>query len=384
MSDNFRQQCVMIIAGEVSGDLHGAKLVKAMRKKNSSLFFCGIGGQALKDEGVKILVDAAQLSVVGITEVFSKIPGIIRGRTVARRLLKSLYPDLLILIDFPDFNFNIAGLAKKLEIPILYYISPQVWAWRRGRVNKVKKLVDHMAVILPFEEEFYRKHQVPVTYVGHPLLDTDLPGIQKTEKEKSENIHVIGLLPGSRDKEVKRHLPVMVKAAHILSKRLDNIKFLISLAPSMEVSLMETIVKKHEGPAQFEFVLNGAKQVFKRCKLVVAASGTVTLEAAIYGVPLIIIYKISHVSYWLGRVMIRVKNIGLANLIAGKEVAPELIQGKASPENIADQVFDMSNDALRLDTIRDEILKVKGLLGGPGASERTAEIAVRMLENVKI
>ncbi len=382
MSNSFKQQCVMIIAGEVSGDLHGAKLVKAMRKKNSSLFFCGIGGQALKDAGVKILVDATQLSVVGITEVFSKIPGIIRGRTVARRLLKSLCPDLLILIDFPDFNLDIAALAKKLNIPVLYYISPQVWAWRRGRVNKVKKLVDHMAVIIPFEEEFYREHQVPVTYVGHPLLDTDLPGIQKTEK--SENIHVIGLLPGSRDKEVKRHLPVMVKAAHILSKRIDNVKFLISLAPSIEISLMETIVKKHEGPAQFDFVPNGAEQVFKRCNLVVAASGTVTLEAAIYGVPLIIIYKISPVSYWLGRAMIRVKNIGLANLIAGKEVAPELIQGKASPENIADQVFDMSNDALRLDTIRDEILKVKGLLGGPGASERTAEIAVRMLENVKM
>jgi len=157
------QKCVMIIAGEASGDLHGSRLVTAMRKRDNTLFFCGIGGQALKAAGVRVLVDASELSVVGITEAFSKIPNLLKGVAVAKKTLKRLLPDLLILIDFPDFNLNVAAFAKKLEIPVLYYISPQIWAWRPGRVKKIGKLVDHMAVILPFEEDFYKKHEIPVT-----------------------------------------------------------------------------------------------------------------------------------------------------------------------------------------------------------------------------
>ncbi|MBU1163767.1 MAG: lipid-A-disaccharide synthase, partial [Proteobacteria bacterium] len=162
---------VMIIAGEASGDLHGSKLVRAICNKNKEIYFCGIGGQALKKAGVKILVDASELSVVGITEVFSKIPNLFKAMSVVKRHLKSLKPDLVILIDFPDFNLKIAAAAKKLGIPILYYISPQVWAWRPGRVKTIRELVNHVAVILPFEEDFYKKHNVPVTFVGHPLLD---------------------------------------------------------------------------------------------------------------------------------------------------------------------------------------------------------------------
>jgi len=195
---------VAIIAGEASGDQHGAKLVRAMQKKQPELFFCGIGGPALRQAGVRIVVDAAELTVVGITEVFSKIPDILKGMGIIKKLLKSLKPDLLILIDFPDFNLHVAAGAKKLGIPVLYYISPQIWAWRRGRGKRIGKLVDHMAVILPFEDKFYQEFDVPVTFVGHPLLDDALPSVGQALKVGIQVPPVIGLVPGSRENEVTR------------------------------------------------------------------------------------------------------------------------------------------------------------------------------------
>ncbi|MBW2249406.1 MAG: lipid-A-disaccharide synthase [Deltaproteobacteria bacterium] len=375
----------MIIAGEASGDLHGSKLVLAMREKNSDLFFCGIGGQALRDAGVKIIVDASQLSVVGISEVFSKMPGLFRGMSVAKKLLKSLKPDLLIIIDFPDFNLHIAGTAKKLGIPVLYYISPQVWAWRPGRVKKIRKIVDHVAVILPFEEKFFKKHQVQATFVGHPLLDTHLFLEGSPTEINTEDIPVIGFLPGSRDREIETLLPVMLQSARILLERDKNMKFIVSVAPSIERKIVETIVEEHRGEYDFELVSEPVESFLKRCRLAVVASGTVTLEAAIYGIPMIIIYKMSPVTYWLGRMLVRsrVKYFGLVNLIAGREISPELLQGEASSKKIADVAFEMLNDVSGLEKTRKELLGIKDVLGGSGASKRVADIALNMLEKPK-
>jgi len=375
----------MIIAGEASGDLHGSKLVLAMREKNSDLFFCGIGGQALRDAGVRIIVDASQLAVVGLTEVISKMPSLFRGMSVAKKLLKSLKPDLLIIIDFPDFNLHIASAAKKLGIFVLYYISPQVWAWRPGRVKKIRKIVDHVAVILPFEEKYFRKHQVQATFVGHPLLDTHLSLEGSSIAKNTENIPVIGFLPGSRDREIETLLPVMLQSARILLERDRNMKFIVSVAPSIERKIVETIVEEHRGEYDFELVSEPVESFLKRCRLAVVASGTVTLEAAIYGIPMIIIYKMSPVTYWLGKMLVRsrVKFFGLVNLIAGREISPELLQGEVSSKKIADMAFKMLNNPSGLEKTRNELLGIRDVLGGPGASKRVADIALNMLKKPK-
>ena len=378
--DRFSEEkCIMIIAGETSGDIHGAKVVRAMQKRNNGLFFCGIGGGALNAAGVRLLIDASEISVVGITEVFSKIPNILKGLRVTKKALKTLHPDLLILIDFPDFNLHLASLAKKLGIPVLYYISPQIWAWRPGRVKRIGELVDHLAVILPFEEDFYRGHKIPVTFVGHPLLDTHVSPKKKTLNGRTKDNPVIGFLPGSRDGEIARHLPIMINAARNLHKKLDNVKFLISLAPEVKRTYVEGIIKKHKTEFAFELVADSSQKVFERSTLVVAASGTVTLEAAISGTPMVIIYKVSPISYWIGRAMIQVKHIGLANLIAGRKIVPELLQKEASPTRISDTVFEMLSDSSGLERIRLELLNIRDLLGGPGASERVADIALDMM-----
>ena len=375
-----KKKRVMIIAGETSGDMHGAKLVGAMQKKNKDLFFCGIGGKALREAGVNILIDAHEISVVGITEVFSKIPNILKSLRMVKKTFKAMRPDLLILIDFPDFNLHVAGTAKKMGIPVLYYISPQIWAWRPGRAKKIDKLVDHMAVILPFEEDFYRKHRIPVTFVGHPLMENNLPAKQEIEDKWMGDIPVIGLLPGSRRGEIERHLPVMINAARILLKKVKIIKFIISLSPDVEEKHVKEIVQKHKGEADFEISAGDVRKVLAQSKIVMAASGTVTLESAISGTPMVVIYKVSPLSYRLGKAMIRVENIGLVNLIAGKKIVPELIQEEASATRIADTVIKMLSDPLGLKQLSLELLSLRDKLGGPGASGRVADIAFHMLD----
>lgn len=376
MSQSFYEKSVMIIAGEASGDIHGSRLVKAMKENNPGLFFFGIGGNLLKENGVKIIRDASTLSVVGITEVISKIFSLIKAIADAKKALKELKPDLLILIDFPDFNLKIAAAAKKLGIPVLYYISPQVWAWRQGRVKKLKKLVNHLAVILPFEKDFFRKHAIPVTYVGHPLLDGE---VFTSEYNDNTDIKSIGLLPGSRDKEIAKHLPVMLEAASLIKQRMENIEITVSLASTVERQYVEKIIKE-QGFFDKNIIVQGTEKIFKNCSLIIAASGTVTLEAALAAVPMIIIYKVSPVSYLFGKALIKVSNICLVNLIAEKELVPELIQNDATAENIAKEALNMLNNPDELKKMRNELIGIRDILGGAGASGRVADIALAMLQ----
>jgi len=369
---------IMIIAGEASGDSHGAHLVKAMLKLDRGLSFFGIGGQAMENAGVQIRVNYAAMAVVGLSEVLIKLGSLLRASRIAKNDLRKRRPDLLIVIDFPDFNLHIATAAKKLGIPVLYYISPQIWAWRVGRLNKIKKVVDHMIVIFPFEENFYRSSGVPVTFVGHPLLDHTPPEVGSNIGRDIETERVtIGCLPGSRNEEVRRLLPAMVRASEIISVSIPNPRFVIPLASSVNRTTVESILRGTS--STFQLVSNKLNEVLKGSTLLITASGTVTLEAALAGTPMIIVYKVSRLSYWIGRHLIRVKHIGLPNLIAAKPVVPELIQHEASAENIARNALALLRNKTRLAEMRVQLIHTAKTLGSPGASERAARIAMSML-----
>jgi lipid-A-disaccharide synthase len=379
MSRQNEKKCIMIVAGEASGDLHGAKLVRAMLARDPSLFFVGIGGSELRSAGVRILVDASELAVVGITEVLSKGFSLIKGLSGATRLLKTLTPDLLILIDFPDFNLHLAAKAKNMGIPVLYYISPQVWAWRRRRIRQIRARVDHMAVILPFEADFYRQYQVPVTFVGHPLLD-ERKTLKAFEKQpQNTEPPVIGLLPGSRDKEVSRHLPVMLQTTALLRRHFEKMRFVVSRAPTVSETLFADVMAEHGHGDAVDVSTGKVSEIFEQSRMVIAVSGTVTLEAALTGTPAVIIYKVSPLSYWVGKQLIRVEHIGLINLIAGKRVVPELVQQAVTPENIVAHVLAMLQNPEQFEKTVAELGKAGKRLGKPGASERAAALAMELI-----
>lgn len=368
----------MVIAGEASGDLHGAQLVKAMTALDPDLDFFGIGGDALRQAGVDVNVDNAQIAVVGFSEIFPKINLLLKALRQAKRDLKTIRPSLLILIDFPDFNLLVATAAKKLGIPVMYYISPQIWAWRTYRVRKIKKVIDHMVVIFPFEVDFYKKWNVPVTFAGHPLLDSVSAGQTSDQlKQVDEDGPLVGLLPGSRKEEVSRLLPIMIEVAEILSEQIENIRFAVPVASSVSKAVVEAMVGGSK--ARVSILCNRLKDVLDEATLVVTASGTVTLEAAIAETPMIIVYKMSPLSYWLARLLVRVKHIGLANLVAEKPIVPELVQQAASADEIAKQALRMIRDQKGLERMRFELRRVTERLGDPGASKRAAEVALSLL-----
>jgi len=370
----------MIIAGEASGDLHGARLAEALRQKVPDLFLFGIGGKSLKTAGVRILVDAASLAVVGITEVVFKLRNLRHGMRTAKQALQQLKPDLLILIDFPDFNLHVAAAAKKENIPILYYISPQIWAWRTGRVKKIGSLVDLVAVILPFEEQFYRRHRIPVTFVGHPLLDAAMPVKDPAAVEDKPDEVVIGLLPGSRDREVESLLPVMLAAADELVRRGRRVRFVVAQTRTVAAAAYQDILAGHTDRIPLDLHTGPVDEIFAACDLVVAASGTVTLEAAIAAVPMIIIYKVSTLSYLLARLLVRVRHIGLVNLISDEPVVTELVQDDANAGNIAEEIDRLISDPASLQRMRAKLYNIRNKLGGPGASQRVADIALKLMD----
>lgn len=373
-----RNRRVMIVAGEASGDLHGAHLVDAMRRLDPDLDFLGIGGEALRRAGVEVRVDNSDIAVVGIAEVFSKIRPLLRALRLAKKDLQEVRPSLLILIDFPDFNLRIAATAKKLGIPVMYYISPQIWAWRAGRVKKIKKLVDQMVVIFPFEVDFYKKWDVPVTFVGHPLLDsTPSAGTGEIANDLRGDGVLVGLLAGSRTQEVARMLPTMVKVAESLSQRIEGVRFAIPVASSVGKDVVEGIVDGAK--AEISILSNRLRDVLDQATLVITASGTVTLEAAIAGTPMIIVYRLSPLSYWIGKRLIQVTHIGLVNLVGEKSIVPELVQHDASAERISAQALAMIQDEHGLARMRVELHRVAEKLGLPGASRRAAEVAITML-----
>jgi len=339
----------------------------------------------LKRRGMKLLYPAHSLSVVGLTEVFIKLRSILEA---LRRLKKSLdqeRPDLVILIDFPDFNLRLAKIAHRRRIPILYYISPQVWAWRSKRIKLIARLVKKMVVLFPFEVPLYEAAGVDVEWVGHPLLDIVKPTLPKEVAFQQFGLdpkrRTIGLLPGSRMHEVERLLPSLLASAHLLQKEIQDLQFIIPLAPGIPKTILSSQMKNIAVPVK---VVEGfTYDVMNLSELLITASGTATLEGAILGKPMIIIYKVSFPSYWIGRALIRVDYIGLVNLVAEKEIAPELIQKDVNPQRIADEAFRILRDPILSRKMTESMGEVRQKLGEPGATQRAARIVTSLLHEAE-
>lgn len=371
---------LLIIAGEASGDLHGSNLIKSILETDSSIKLYGIGGSRMQAFGFNAVFDSKNLSVVGIVEVLAKLPVIKKAFDKLKALLDNDRPDAVVLIDYPDFNLRFAKEAKKRNIPVIYYISPQVWAWRRGRVKKIAKLVDKMLVIFPFETAVYRDAGIDVEYVGHPLIDeADISFSKREAREKlgiADNSTVVAIAPGSRMVEVSRIMPEAAAAAEIIKREFPDVEFVLPLANTLKHDSVKCFLK--DIPVMiFE---NRMYDVMKASDIAIVASGTATLETALCETPMIVIYKVSPLTYWLGKILINLNYISLVNIVAEKKVVPELIQWDAKPDNISREVLKILKDKEIYNNMLAGIKAVKEKLGRCGASERAAQIILNLIQ----
>ncbi len=375
---------LLIISGEDSGDLYGGNLAKEIQRLYPHIKISGVGGKQMRSAGVDIFCDVSDISVVGFSEVIEKL-GLIRrlyNQVVER--LDSGNVKGVVLIDYPGFNLKVAKAAKERGIPVFYYISPQVWAWKKGRVKTIKKYVDKMMVILPFEKEFYQREGVGVEFVGHPLLEVMASNseaiLSSNKKEICQDLGVddkkliIGILPGSRKKEIAYMLPEILKASKIIKEKYPSAQFLLPLSQSIEEDYLKNFITSNY--SYIKVVKGKNYDVMKVSDLLITKSGTSTLEAAIIGTPMIIVYKTSIISYYLAKAFVNVSYAGLPNLLAGREVAPELLQYNMNAKSIAEKAAYFLQKKDRLEQMKEELKNIKYSLGEQGASKRTAKIII--------
>ncbi len=369
------------MAGEASGDLHGANLAWEIREQDPSIVLYGVGSVRMREAGVQILADASEISVVGVTEVLTHVGAIRRVYVTLKKFLQRERPDLVILIDFPDFNILLGKAARNLGIPVLYYISPQVWAWRKGRIKTIAGLVKAIIVVFPFEVPLYEKAGVDVRFVGHPLADVVKSDLTKVEARNDLGLapdrRTVALLPGSRKSEISHLLPDMLSAARILSYRLPELQFILPIAPTLDSEFVRAFVGQAGVPLRI--VAGRVYDVLRASDAAMVASGTATLETGLMGVPMVIMYRVSPLSYFIGKRIIDVDHIGLVNIVAGKRIVPELVQHEVTPEKIADAVTRMLEDRDYYNRICVDLAEVKTRLGEAGASRRAALVVRELL-----
>lgn len=371
---------IYISAGESSGDLLGANLARALLQKRPDLKLTGMGGPHMQEAGVSIQFNAEKFAIIGIFEVIKHLPLIFLMFRAIKKYLSKTKPALIILIDFPDTHFRIMKMAKKLNIPVLYYVSPQIWAWRSSRIKQIQRYVDHMAVLFSFEEKIYQAAKVPVTFVGHPLSELAKPTLSKKEAYAFFHLNsdhpIVTLFPGSRHSEMEKHLSIIIESTRKISEKIPTTQFVLVLANHFDEPKIRALL-----PDNIKIIRNHLYDLLQITDAAIAVSGTVTLEIALMHVPLCIIYKMSAVSFWLAKKLIHVKNIGLCNIVAEKPVAKEFIQEHAKPVLIADEILHLLSDNHYHDQITTEFekLKTKISVANHNASEMVADIALGLL-----
>ena len=372
---------IMLSAGEASGDQHAASLFLELKKLMPEVKAIGMGGAKMREAGVEIRFDSTSIAVIGTVEVIKHYGEIRRALALMTSIAIEEHPDLLVCVDYKEFNFRLARSAKAAGVKVLFYVSPQVWAWRPGRVKKYGAVVDHMAVIFPIEVPFYEAHQIPVTYVGHPLAGKVVPSLSKNAALKEFGLEsdgpVIGLLPGSRSNEIKRLLPVILATVELLAIRFPTASFVLNQASSVTDGMLEPYLANCK--VMVKAIKGRNYDVLQCCDAVITVSGTATLEVALAGIPMAIIYKLTPITYWLGRLLISINFIGLPNILAGKGIVREFIQREAKATNLAEEIGNILEDKNYANEIRDNLARVKELLGEGGGSSRLASLTKKML-----
>jgi len=377
---NTRPKELLVVAGEASGDLHGARLVSELRQLVPGLVTFGLGGDELQAAGLQSVAHSSEVAVVGITEVLRVLPRIKQVFASLLREVDRRRPDAAVLIDFPDFNLRLAKELERRGLPIVYYISPQVWAWRKGRVRTIAKLVDRMLVLFPFEVDFYRRHQVEVVHVGHPLVD-EVPQLsQAWDRGEPEGPFRVALLPGSRLGEVEALLPTMLQAVRRLAAQLPIAVSLIK-APTVPRELLEEQIELSGLPVRI--VAEDRFAAVADSHLALCASGTATLEVGLLGTPMIVVYRLGFWTYSLAKALVRLPSISLVNLVLGRPVVPELLQGQANPERIAAEAESVLLEDDERAEMRKGLAELRGRLGEGGASGRAAKEIAAVLAGIE-
>jgi lipid-A-disaccharide synthase len=373
----------MILAGEASGDAHAAEFVAQIQQIRPDVYLSGMGSEEMKKAGVDVFFDSSIIAVMGIIEVLKHWGDIKRAMSIVKQAMEQTKPDLLILVDYPEFNLKMARHAKSLGIKVLFYISPQVWAWRPKRIHKIGRLIDHMAVILKFEEPYYRKANIPVTFVGHPLVDKVIPTIPRDQKRRQLGLEgnqpVIGLFPGSRNIEIERLLPLMLETAASMLARDSNLRFVMPVANSLDYDAVQR--QCEQSSAEIVLTRDDIYSLIPCCDAIVSCSGTVTLEVAQLGVPLCIIYKMSWLSYLIMSRLITIPYVGLANIVANQSIVREFLQENASVANISAEIFRLLEDNDYRNTMIQNMRLVRENLGEGAGSENMAKLALSFLHD---
>jgi lipid-A-disaccharide synthase len=373
---------VFISCGEASGDLYAAALAEELRRREPDVEIVGFGGPRLAAAGATLYEDYRHYSVTGLAEVVKQLP---RTWRLYRRLVAEARknpPDVFVPIDFPDFNFRLGGALNAAGVPVVYYVAPQLWAWREGRLDTMRRFVSLVLPIFPFEPEIYQTADVPVEFVGHPLIDLIPPPADRVAVLRSAaldpELPVLAVLPGSRHNEVDKILPDLVTALPLLAERVPGIQALVARAPNLDDALFAPLAAARDGRVPIAVLDGRADDVLSASDVVLTASGTATVQTALHEKPMVIVYRVSDLSYFLGRRFVKVDTFGMANLIAGRKVATELIQDFFSPARVADEVARLFNDADAAEAMVGEWREVKRRLGGGGASGRAAEAILRV------